>query len=450
MLTPDENELLTRVGPGTPMGDLFRRFWLPALLAEELPTPDCPPVRVRLLGEDLVAFRDSGGRVGLLAPLCSHRGAPLFYGRNEEHGLRCVYHGWKYDVTGRCVDMPSEPADSSFKARIRQKAYPCRERGGVIWTYMGPMNLTPDLPDLEWTFVPDGHRRVTKWLHESNYLQGFEGDIDTAHASYLHSYLDPTSSPHDGIISATQKAADKAPKIMVDQTDYGFRYGARRAVGDGQFNWRVTQWLLPTYSLIAFMRFPAVGRVWVPIDDECTWTYFFSFNPERPLTGEDHARFETGRSFPPQLITGSYSPLRNRTNEYLVDRELQRTTTYTGIYGVNDQDRAIQEGMGAVYDRSQEHLGTSDVAIIAARQRLLRAVRDLQQGIEPYAASHPGAYAVRALDAVSPQGDFGAILEEYAGRMVAPIPTPPSPPLHGAATRRPPRRSPATYPASSP
>jgi phthalate 4,5-dioxygenase len=420
MLTPEENALLTRVGPGTPMGELFRRFWMPALLSEELPAPDSPPVRVRLLGEDLVAFRDTAGRVGLLAPLCSHRGAPLFYGRNEEQGLRCVYHGWKYDVTGRCIDMPAEPSDSTFKERIRQKAYPCRERGGVIWTYMGPPELTPELPDLEWTLVPEGHCRVSKWLHESNYLQGFEGDIDTAHASYLHSYLNPEKSPHDGTISATLKAADKAPKIMVDQTDYGFRYGARRAVGGDQYNWRVTQWLLPTHNLIGFMQFPAGGRVWVPIDDEHTWTYFYSFHPERPLTVEEQARFQSGNSFPPQLIPGTYSPLRNRANEYLVDRELQRTTTYTGIFGINDQDRAIQEGMGAIFDRSQEHLGTSDVAIIAARQRLLKTVRDLQQGIEPYAASHPEVYAVRALDAVCAQDSFDAILHDYSTQMAVP------------------------------
>lgn len=402
------------------MGELFRRFWLPALLSDELPGPDCPPVRVRLLGEDLVAFRDSGGQVGLLAPLCAHRGAPLFFGRNEEHGLRCVYHGWKYDVSGRCVDMPSEPADSTFKERIQQRAYPCRERGGVIWAYMGPPRLTPDLPDLEWNVLPEAHCRVAKWLHDSSYLQGFEGDIDTAHASYLHSFLDPSRSPHDGTISAALKAADKAPKIMVDQTDYGFRYGARRTVGEGKYNWRVTQWLLPTYSLIGFMQFPAGGRVWVPIDDEHTWTYFYSFHPDRSLTDEERTRFESGNSFPPQLQPGTFNPLRNRANEYLIDREVQRTTTYTGIFGINDQDRAIQEGMGAVFDRSQEHLGTSDIAIIAARQRLLKLVRELQEGIEPYAAAHPEAYAVRALDAVCAESEFEAILSRYGERMRAP------------------------------
>jgi len=403
------------------MGELFRRFWMPALLAEELPGPDCPPVRVRLLGEDLVAFRDTAGQVGLLAPLCAHRGAPLFYGRNEEGGLRCVYHGWKYDVSGRCIDMPSEPGESTFKDRIQQTAYPARERGGVIWAYLGPRELMPELPDLEWNMQPEGHYRVAKWLHESNYLQGFEGDIDTAHASFLHSYLDPDRSPRDSTISSKLKAADKAPKIMVDQTDYGFRYGARRSVGEGEFNWRITQWLLPTYSLIGFIDFPAGGRVWVPIDDEHTWTYYFSFHPERPFTPEEHKRFDSGFGFPPQLIPGTFSPVRNRGNEYLIDRELQRTTTYTGIYGVNDQDRAIQENMGVIYDRSREHLGTSDVAIIAARRRLLQTVRDLQEGIEPYAPRHPEVYGVRALDAVCAEDEFERILQAYGPRLQAPL-----------------------------
>jgi phthalate 4,5-dioxygenase len=422
-MTPEENELLTRVGPGTPMGELFRRFWLPVLLSEELPTPDCAPLRTRLLGEDLVAFRDTEGRVGLLGWNCAHRGAPLFYGRNEENGLRCVYHGWKYDVTGRCVEMPSEPAESNYKDRIKQKAYPTRERGGMIWAYLGPAELTPELPDLEWALLPDSQRRVTKWYHDSNYLQGFEGDIDTAHASFLHSDLRPRETADRSAIDPEYKAADRAPKIVVDETDYGFRYGARRHVGDGKYNWRVTQWLLPTFSLIAFIRPPLGGRCWIPIDDEHTWTYHFTFHPERSLNAQEHERFEVGASFPPALTPGSYVPVRNRGNEYLLDRELQRTENYTGIFGVNDQDRAIQEGMGAIYDRGQEHLGTSDIAIVAARRKLLKLARDLQQGIEPYAARHPDVYAVRALDAVTPDDDFAAVLAENATKMLMPAGT---------------------------
>ena len=193
MLTREENELLTRVGPGTPMGALMRCYWLPALLAEELPAPDCPPVRVRLLGEDLVGFRDSEGRVGLLGAHCPHRGASLYFGRNEECGLRCVYHGWKFDVTGQCVDMPSEPPESSFKQKVRPTAYPCVEKGGVIWTYMGPPAEQPPLVDLEWIRAPAGHCHVSKTYQECNYLQGIEGGVDTAHSSFLHRMMDPSA-----------------------------------------------------------------------------------------------------------------------------------------------------------------------------------------------------------------------------------------------------------------
>ncbi|HZT06284.1 MAG TPA: Rieske 2Fe-2S domain-containing protein [Chloroflexota bacterium] len=421
MLSTEENALLTRTGPGTPMGELFRRFWLPALLSEELPNSDCPPIRLRLLCEDLVAFRDSTGRVGILGAHCPHRGASLFFGRNEERGLRCVYHGWKFDADGHCVDMPNEPPESNFKDKVHAPSYPTRERAGLIWIYMGPADRRPSLPELEWARVPDDHRLVAKWLQETNYLQGFEGDIDTSHASFLHTYLDPSQSPGDRTIRPDLKAADRAPKIIVDQTDYGFRYGAKRRVGDGTFNWRITQWLMPTYSLIGFIDFPANGRCWIPIDDEHTWTFFFHFHPERPLTEKERASFASGRAFPPHLIPGTYRPLRNRENEYMLDRELQRTSTYTGIYGVNDQDRAIQESMGAIYDRTQEHLATADTAVIAARRRLIQAVRDLQRGIEPYPASHGDLYHVRALDAVTNHDDMRALLADFGDRVVASV-----------------------------
>src|SRR6476620_6701851 len=181
MLSPEENELLTRVEPGTPMGGLLRRYWLPALLSEELPEPDCAPIRVQLLGEPLVAFRDSAGRAALLGANCSHRGASLLFGRNEEHGLRCVYHGWKFDADGRCVDMPNEPAESSFKERIRHLAYPCEERGGVIWMYMGPPEERPELPAMEWTIVPENQRYVHKRFQACSFLQNVEGEVDSSH-----------------------------------------------------------------------------------------------------------------------------------------------------------------------------------------------------------------------------------------------------------------------------
>src|SRR5438094_177608 len=194
MLSPEENELLCHVGPGTPMGDLMRQYWIPALLPSELPEPDGPPIRVRLLGENLVGFRDSAGRVGLLAHSCPHRGASLFFGRNEEEGLRCVYHGWKYDVTGQCVDMPSEPAESNFKHKIKATAYPCVERNGLIWVYMGPPEKQPELPQLEWAVLPSTHRYTNKWIQSCNWAQGLEGNIDSSHVSFLHKWFDPNAS----------------------------------------------------------------------------------------------------------------------------------------------------------------------------------------------------------------------------------------------------------------
>ena len=421
MQSIQDTELLCRVGPGTPMGQLFRRFWLPALLKEEIPGPDCPPVRLRLLGENLIAFRDSNGQAGVVDAHCPHRGASLFFGRNEESGIRCVYHGWKYDVAGNCVDMPNEPAESNFKDKIHMTSYPARDWGGLVWVYMGPKNLQGELPQLEWAQVPDSHRSTSKWYQETNFMQGYEGDIDSSHSSFLHSYLNPVDTPNDTTISPSLKARDKAPGIIVNDTEYGFRYGAKRAIGDGKYNWRITQALLPTFSLIPFIKFPAGGRAWIPVDDERTMTFHVTYHPDRPLTDDDLAVRRTGRAFPPELIPGTFSAKRNKDNDYLIDRELQRTVTYTGIWGVNDQDRGVQESMGPLYDRRREHLGSADLAIIAARRNLLRAALDLQNGIEPWVVQHPEAYSVRAMDVNTEVTDLEGVVERYGGRLMAAV-----------------------------
>jgi phthalate 4,5-dioxygenase oxygenase subunit len=439
VLSHEENELITRTGPGTPMGELFRRFWVPALLPSELPNPDCPPVRLRLFSEDLVAFRDSNGRVGVLDAHCAHRGASLFFGRNEECGLRCVYHGWKYDVSGRCVDMPNEPelfagdlavgeanatasplaaATRRFRDKIHLKAYPAREWGGLIWVYMGPADQTPELPQLEWALVPGDQRRIGKWIQDVNYLQCLEGEIDTSHVSFLHSSLQPSAVPNK-TTRPELLARDRSPKLIVKNTDYGFLYGARRTAGDGQYYWRVTQWLMPTYSLIPSAHYPGGGRVWVPIDDEHTMAFTYSYHPDRPLADEERSGFASGRGFPPELIPGTFSPKRNQENDYLIDREEQRTRTFTGIYGINDQDRSMLDGMGSIVDRRKEHLGTTDTAIIVARRRLLEALRNLQRGIEPAAAHRGDLYRVRALDVVAPQDGLDALMEAQAAALTA-------------------------------
>ena len=236
MLSANDNELLTRTGAGTPMGDLFRRFWAPVLIATELPEPDCPPVRVGVLGEELVAFRDTTGAVGLIEGRCPHRGAGLYWGRNEECGLRCIYHGWKFDVNGNCLDMPSEPPESQFREKVGVAAYPTREWGGYIWAYMGPPELPlPELPQFEWAHVPESHRYVSKKLQECNWAQSVEGAIDTAHFSFLHMLVD---LPPDAPAALRYMKADGSPKFTLQPTEGGFviggaRFGPRKTASTG-------------------------------------------------------------------------------------------------------------------------------------------------------------------------------------------------------------------------
>src|SRR5437762_527055 len=223
MLPSSDNQLLTQVSAGTPGGEVLREYWIPFLLSEELSAPDCPPLRIRLLGEDLIAFRTTSGAVGLIGNACPHRGASLFFGRNEEEGLRCVYHGWKFDCTGQCVDMPSEPAESNFKSKIKATAYPTYERSGLIWVYMGPPERQPEFPEYEWNMVPESNVHFSRRLQENNYLQGVEGGIDSSHVPFLHGQA-PQISP----AANNYSARDKMPRLTVSRTDYGFVYGAER------------------------------------------------------------------------------------------------------------------------------------------------------------------------------------------------------------------------------
>jgi phenylpropionate dioxygenase-like ring-hydroxylating dioxygenase large terminal subunit len=405
------------------MGELLRRFWLPALTRSELADNDGAPVRLRLLGEDLVAFRDSSGAVGIIDAYCAHRGVGLFFGRNEECGLRCVYHGWKYDVNGRCLDTPNEAESSRLKDRIRLKSYPTQERAGVIWVYMGPADRQPaKLPQLEWVNAPHGHQYVEKWLQCSNWCQGMEGEIDTSHVSFLHSWTKPYHPIYENNASFDGVVSDPSPKLFIEHTPYGLTYGGRRVSGD-EYYWRVTRWLYPFYSLI-----PGVpgcsGRCWVPIDDEHTWTFHYQSRPDRRYTEDEIASVRDGAVFPPRLTRGTFAlkngyiidtwlPVANRENDYLLDRGMQRDVNYTGIWGVNDQDRSMQESMGAIVDRTKENLGASDSAVIVARRLLMGMARDLQKGIEPPIVQDADAYRVRAIDVTAPIKDFSKLLEAY-------------------------------------
>lgn len=436
MLSAEENAYLTRVGPGSPMGELFRRFWMPALLSSEA-VADGPPVRLRLLGENLLGFRDTSGRVGIIEPQCAHRLASLFFGRNEQSGLRCPYHGWKYGVDGQCVDTPNEPENSRMRERIKLRSYPTREQAGVVWVYMGPPECSPlELPQMHWVTAPAGYQHVSKWLQSTNWAQGLEGEIDSSHVSFLHSTNEkysagfhfpyPTLPPEVAEFRAQHKGpVDGAPVLTVKKTDYGMTYGARRHRND-EFHWRVTHWLLPTYSLIPqAMNLGTNGRCWVPIDDEHTWTFGYISRYDRPYTGEEIAVIEEGAAFPPRLTRGTYRlrdgylidtslPVASADNDYLIDRDMQQRTNMTGIWGFNEQDRSVQESMGATVDRSREHLGKADMAVIAARRTLLQLARRLEAGTEPEIAGRAEAYNVAALDVATGIGTLDELLEAYA------------------------------------
>jgi len=420
MLKHEDNETLVRVGPGTPMGTYFRRFWIPALLPSELPAPDCDPVKVRLLGEDLVAFQDSNGRIGVLHERCPHRRASLFYGRNEDCGLRCVYHGWKFDVDGNCVDQPTEPPGSTFKDKVKQVAYAAREWGGFIWVYMGEAAHMPELPELEWATLPPSHRWQAKWTYAANYAAGLEGELDSAHTGFLHDTKTPATDMAAAMAEATTYwAGDKAPALTVESTDYGFYYGSRRRYADDKFYWRVTQWLLPFFAIIPMPKWPISCRAYVPIDDETTMVFNTTFNADGPLTKEDLLPLEAGIGPAPELIPGTFQPKLNASNHYGLDREVQRTKSFTGIYGINNQDRAVVESMGPICDRWNEHLGTSDIAVIAMRKRMLEEARALQRGEAPKAAADASLYRVRPLDIIAPIPDLKTLVSLHQARMQA-------------------------------
>jgi phenylpropionate dioxygenase-like ring-hydroxylating dioxygenase large terminal subunit len=416
MLTADESAQLTRVGPGTLMGDLMRQYWIPVVQSCEL-APGGRVKRVRLLGEDLVAFRSPGGAVGLLAEFCAHRRASLYFGRNEELGLRCVYHGWQYDRAGHCLDMPNERPESNFQDKVTQPAYPCAERGGVVWTYMGPAS-PPALPDLEWTQVPEAQRFVSKFWQDCNYLQALEGGVDPAHISFLHGILD---ARNDELRRALDQAAagfgfaaglERTPHIEVADTATGLLIGARREAPAGQFYWRITQYLLPFHT----MPPPEVGRdpvlhshVWMPIDDDQLVNWCISWHPTRALTADELAEFRAGSSihvmdYAPATSEpyGDIRPIANPANDYLADWEAQRTRKFFGVPGVGAQDKAITESQGR-FDRSLERLGRADVGIIRVRKRLLEAAVALRNRQGPPPGLDPATYRVRPASVLLPK-----------------------------------------------
>jgi phenylpropionate dioxygenase-like ring-hydroxylating dioxygenase large terminal subunit len=419
MLSREDNELLTRISPGTPMGDTMRRYWMPALMASELAEPDGAPVRVRLLGEDLVAFRDTQGRVGLLDEYCPHRRASLFFGRNEQCGLRCAYHGWKYDVDGRCVDMMNEPEELSFKDKIHITTYPTVEMGGIIWTYMGPAEHTPPPPKFAWTQAPATHRNVTKVIQECNWLQALEGGIDTSHAPIMHRLITHNTT-RPGIKLSNPFVRGKAPHLVVDITDYGYQYAGLRPLDEADMHIRTYHFVMPFHQIRPSQSDagqPMVaGHIWVPMDDDNTMVYNWMYClTDTPMTDQERLEVRAGNG-PMDVDQTTFRSRKNRANNYLIDRQVQKTETFTGIDGINIQDRAIQESMGRICDRTREHLGPADKAIIQARRLLLGAVKTVQAGGTP-AGVGPSYYPLRASEGVIPRdADWRELLTpEMAG-----------------------------------
>jgi phthalate 4,5-dioxygenase len=376
MLRKEQNDLLTRTGPDTPLGRMFRCYWLPAMLAEELPQNDCPPVRVKLLSERLIAFRDTDGRYGLMDEFCAHRGVSLWFGRNEECGLRCPYHGWKFDVTGQCVDMPNEPEQSAFAKKVKLKSYPLVERGGVLWTYMGPPESQPPLPEYEFALVPAAQTYTSKRWQECNWLQAMEGGIDSSHVSFLHRGDINTDPLLKGARANQYNLGDLRPVFEVVESPGGLFIGARRNAENGHYYWRITQWVMPSFTIIPPRGNHSVhGHFWIPIDDENCWTWSFDYHPTRDLTDAELAAMRAGKGIHAK-VDSNYRPIANKDNDYLMDRAAQKAgRSYSGIEGFAMQDASIQESMGPIVDRTKETLVSTDSGIIMARQRLLRAMK---------------------------------------------------------------------------
>lgn len=429
MLNAEENRVLTRTGSGTPMGAVFRHYWQPALLSREL-EPDGPPRRIRILGEDFVAFRETNGSVGVLEPACSHRGANLFLGRNEDCGLRCVYHGWKFDTQGNCVDLPTSPPEIAerMKPKAKIRALSVQEWGDIIWVHLND-GQPPALPQFEFATLPPEHRFVSKKLQQCNWAQAVEGGLDTAHFSYLHANVQDGQKaslvPGDGVNEPPAVARfrwlieDGIPDFTILQHAAGLILGAARRADDDQLYWRLTQFLMPNHSL-APNTFPGEmyqGNTWVPIDDQSCWIYCYAWNPERPLTERERAQYAGGYGIFAE-VDDDFVPLRNRGNDYLLDRDRQKHTNFTGIEGISEQDAAVADSQGLIADRTRELLGQTDLGIVRFRQMVLKAAADVMEGRRPLGVDVADAYQLRSGDAMAdPSVPLSEVLDQRFGKM---------------------------------
>jgi phthalate 4,5-dioxygenase len=406
----EDREALTRVGAGTPMGELLRRYWIPAALSVELEAAG-PIVRRSLLGEALVLARDPQGAVTALAAACPHRGASLHLGRNEAGGLRCAYHGWKFDREGRCVDMPNEPEEHRFGEKVRAKAYSCRERGGVIWLYMGSGPAPLELPDLEWNMATRSRPFLWASSRNCNWVQAMEGDLDSSHLGVLHARWDDVDAPTVPGVKMPGPWSDGIrlvrglgpPYLEVVETDYGALYSARRPRDDGTDYHRVHPFLFPFYTMLGGGIEPGQvafnGKCWIPSDDTHTWMLDWHYRPDEPWSDAELTALREAR-YP---YAGQVEPGPER--DYGRDRALEVERMYFGVLSNPLQDRAVEESMGPISDRAREHLGPADAMIIQVRKRLLTAARQLQErGIAPPASASPELYRVRPVGVILPRG----------------------------------------------
>ena len=398
MITAPENDTLTQVGPGTPMGELMREYWIPAAMSTELKA-DGDPMRLMLLGEKLVAFRDSSGKVGIFDHRCPHRRASLFFGRNEQGGIRCVYHGWKFDTSGQCLETLNVP-DPAFKDHVRAKAYPAAERNGLIYAYMGKAAVLPPLPEIEPALADEKDVHIQFELRECNWLQAVEGELDTSHVGIMHFGAvlakDLDQDAHQKLL-----VANRAPEYKIAETDYGYIYGAYRPADEGKLYWRIGQFLMPFWTMppINQLATNVLLRVYLPVDDQHTMVIAIvkngAYPPSRMKLNEQIAGASQNYPFLPNTTDwlGRWRLRANQRNDFEIDREVQRTKSFTGIEGVQLQDQAIQESMGPNADRPGEQLAPSDIMIVRVRRLLMQAVVDYQEkGILPPTVSDGGLY----------------------------------------------------------
>jgi phthalate 4,5-dioxygenase oxygenase subunit len=385
MLTKEENELLCRVEGDAPMGQLMRRHWTPVCLIEEVAEADGAPVKARVFGEDLVVFRNSEGQVGVMDEYCPHRRASLVYGRNEEGGLRCLYHGWKMNIHGDVLEMASEPASSGMCQKVKHKAYPVQEWGGLVWTYMGPQDAVPAFVPPRWAPTADTRVSIAKAILPCNWAQVLEGAIDSAHSSSLHSSDIVPARVNSAQALPNQflrPSTDKAPRMQVERTPWGFRYAAiRRPIQDAATHdyIRSTVFVAPATAIIPPNDQYNLANINVPCDDTSTAFYFIAWGHPAQTPETD-----SWRKFLRQTVgidlDAFYRPLRNADNRFWQDRQAMKAGNFTGIQGFPNQDIAMWTTMGAIADRTSDRLGASDLAIVEFRQRMIDAVKAFQNG----------------------------------------------------------------------